>query len=103
MFPSGQFLEPGVARQFLPETVQPLKFGIKSGKRSDNGIIRITQAEVQEDTVKVKFLYLWNVPPPPRTVSYECSDDSCHWWEINVISSGEVVLVDEGGAPLPLD
>lgn len=33
--------------------------------------------------------------------NYECPNDSCHWWEIDVLPIGKAVLVVEGGAPLP--
>ena len=86
------------ARQLLPEEVKPLKFNNRPGSLGEEGIRRITEAEVQGDTVHFKFRYSWNVPPRAR--SNECPDDSCHWWEIDVLPSGEAVLTGEGGAQL---
>jgi len=89
------------ARQLLPEEVEPLKFSIRPGRRGDEGIGRITEAEVQGDTVHFKFMYRWNIAPGTHKITNDCPDDSCHWWEIDVLPSGEAVLTDEGGAQLP--
>ncbi len=88
------------ALQLLPEEVEPLKFSNRPGSTGEEGIRRITEAEVQGDTVHFKFMYGWNVPPGPRKSTNQCPDDSCHWWEIDVLPSGEAVLTDEGGTPL---
>jgi len=86
------------ARKLLPEVVEPMKFKNRSGRIGN----RVTQLEVQGDTVRVKFMYHLKEPPEGPAHIYECPDKSCHWWKIDVLPTGESVLVDEGGAPLPL-
>ncbi len=104
--PTGDIEWAGIqARQLLPEEVEPLKFSNRAGSRGDNGIERMTETEVRGDTVRFRFMYRWDVPPPPRTIGapYDCPDDCCHWWEIDVLPTGEAVLIDEGGARLPFE
>jgi len=104
--PAGDVEWAGIqARKLLPEEVEPFKFSNRAGSRGDGGVDRMTETEVRGDTVRFRFMYRWDVPPPPRTISapYECPDDSCHWWEIDVLPTGEAVLVDEGGAKLPFE
>ena len=104
--PAGDIEWAGIqARQILPEEVEPLKFSNRAGSRGDNGIERMTETEIRGDTVRFRFMYRWDVPPPPRTIGtpYDCPDDCCHWWEIDILPMGEAVLIDEGGARLPFD
>ena len=89
------------ARQLLPDQVEPFKFNNRPGSHGGEGVRRITKAEVHGDTVHFKFMYRWNAPPTRLKDANECPDDSCHWWEIDVLPTGETVLVDEGGASLP--
>ncbi len=100
--PAGDIEWAGIqARKLLPEEVEPLKFSNRAGRRGDDGVDRVTQTEVSGDTVRIRFMYRWNNPSPGHDFFYECPEDSCHWWEIDVLPTGETVLVDEGGAKLP--
>jgi hypothetical protein len=102
--PAGDVEWAGIqARQILPEEVEPLKFSNQPGRRGGGNVDRVTQTEVSGDTVHIRFMYRWDNPSPGRDSFYECPDDSCHWWEIDVLPTGEAVLVDEGGAKLPFD
>jgi hypothetical protein len=65
-------------------------------------IVRITQSgKPAEYQVNITFMYRWNEPPPPASTSWDCPADRCHWWRIEARPDGEVVLVEEGGAPPP--
>jgi hypothetical protein len=64
-------------------------------------VARITQAEVQGETVVVTLTYRWDEPLlGPGSDSDDCPPDRCHWWRFEARPSGEVVLVEEGGAVL---
>ena len=89
------------ARKQLPASVQPDKFPLlgggptKSSAQADD-VVRITQAEIERETVVVTFMYRWN-EPPLGSHDGDCPADRCHWWRFEACPSG-VVLVEEGGA-----
>jgi hypothetical protein len=100
------------ARHLLPPEVEPMKFPVSSPwLRPGSGaavacfsgqhgnVSRITQANVRGETVVITFMYRWG--DPERNWSTECPTDRCHWWKIEARPSGEVVLIEEGGAVLP--
>lgn len=91
------------ASQLLPASVEPAKFPILSDfppESVDGNIVRITKVQVQGETVIVTFMYRWDEPKDVSD-SLECSSGRCHWWKFEARWSGEVVLVEEGGATLP--
>jgi hypothetical protein len=95
------------ARQRLPASVESAWFPIVSEGPSQSSIqdeshIWITQAQVQGETVVVTFTYRWDEPPADPNAD-ECPLQRCHWWKFEARSSGEVVLVEEGGATVPGD
>jgi len=88
-------------RQRLPSSVGPAWFPIVSEGPSqasiqDGSNVWITQAQVQEESVVVTFMYRWD-EPPGGSDSDDCPSERCHWWKFEARSSGEVVLVEEGG------
>jgi hypothetical protein len=89
------------ALRTLPLEVHPLDFPLHDGRfGSSENVVRSVQSEVVDDTVLVTFTYRWDAPVsggPPD----DCLSDRCHWWRIEARSSGEVVLVEEGGATPP--
>jgi len=93
------------ARQLLPASVEPANFpilgdGPSESSAQDGSIVRITQAEVQGETVTVTFMYRWDEPPAGSNAD-DCPLERCHWWKYEARSSGEVLLVEEGGGALP--
>jgi hypothetical protein len=88
------------ARDLLPPEVEPSRFSMRPSLRGDGNVVRITQAEVQAETVVVTFMYGWDVPQFGSS-SEDCPPHRCHWWKIAAMSSGEVMLKEEGGATLP--
>jgi hypothetical protein len=95
------------ARHLLPPMVEPMKFPIPRWKdrssitklpEEHESIARITQAEVDGNTVVVTFMYRWD--DTESDWSTECPSDRCHWWIIEARPSGEVVLTEESGAVL---
>jgi hypothetical protein len=95
------------ARHLLPSVVEPMKFPVPSTgyqpvtifPAEHGNVARIVQAEVDRETVVVTFMYRWD--DPERDWSSECPSDRCRWWKIKARPSGEVVLIEEGGAVLP--
>ncbi len=93
-----------IARQLLPAQVGPEKFSRRGGTGWDHAAaaVRTTQIEVRPDkTVHFRFTYYWNwpdglTPGPSTTLSH-----TYHWWEIDVLPSGEAVFSAQGGTPLP--
>ena len=90
------------ARQLLPASVEPAKFpilgdGPSQSLAGEGSLVRLTQAEVQGQTVIVTFRYRWDEPLAGSDAD-DCPLERCHWWKIEARSSGEVVLVEEGGA-----
>ena len=63
-------------------------------------MVRVTQAEIQKETVVVTFMYRWN-EPPLGSHDGDCPADRCHWWRFEARPSGDVVLVEEGGVAPP--
>ena len=93
------------ASQLLPASVEPAKFPILSdfppeSVEYDRSIVRIAQAQVQGESVFVTFMYRWD-EPPDGSGSDDCPSERCHYWKFEAQWSGEVVLVEEGGAALP--
>ena len=94
------------ARQLLPAAVDPIRFrlspGVLQSSEQEGIVARITQAEVQGETVVVTFTYRWDEPQlGPGSDSDDCPPDRCHWWRFEARPSGDVVLVEEGGAAPP--
>lgn len=89
------------ARLLLPKQVDPLFFDIQPSWHSAPGnLARVTEAEVRGTTVHFRFTYIWNAQPSgsiPATIP----PDSSHWWEIDVLPTGQAVLTGQGGPPLP--
>ena len=90
------------ARQRLPASVKSAWFPIVSEEPSESSVqdgsnVWITQAQVQGETVVVTFKYRWDEPLAGSN-SDNCPLERCHWWKFEARSSGEVVLVEEGGA-----
>ncbi len=97
------------ARSLLPSAVDPARFPLLAGPPQIPGplhslvggnIVRTTQAQIQEETIVVTFTYRWN-EPQLGTSSEDCPPDRCHWWRFEARPSGDVVLIEEGGAVLP--
>ena len=90
-----------LARLLLPEQVEPLSFGIRSSWQSAPGnLARVTEAEVRGRTVHFRFTYIWNLEST-GSIPAPIPAASSHWWEVDVLPTGEAVLVGQGGAPLP--
>ena len=92
------------ARQRLPASVESAWFptvseGPSHSSIQDGSNVWITQAQVQGETAVVTFMYRWN-EPPTGSDSDDCPLVRCYWWKFEARSSGEVVLVEEGGATL---
>ena len=48
----------------------------------------------------VVFNYVWDVPSSEHD-SFECPENRCHWWRVQVSHNGIATLIEEGGTPLP--
>jgi hypothetical protein len=91
-----------VARQLLPEQVEPNKFSSQSALYNDQITARKTQVEIRQDkTVHFRFTYYWGSPIPQDWGTIESPSYTYHWWEIDVFPSGQAVLLEQGGVPLP--
>jgi hypothetical protein len=92
------------ARRLLPPAAEPAKFPVPPGSfqsvEQQGSVVRITQAEVEDETVVVTFMYRWDEPLPGSDAE-DCPPDRCHWWRFEARPSGEVLLIEEGGAFLP--
>jgi hypothetical protein len=98
------------ARSLLPATTNPSGFPLIAGQPAgheplqssvaDEHATRVTEAVVQGDTVQVTFSYRWNEPPLGLNDD-GCPPDRCHWWRFEARPSGDVVLVEQGGSPIP--
>ncbi len=98
-----------LARSSLPPAAQPVKFPLLSGWSADDGPLqsssadgsatRITQAEVQDQTVVVTFTIRWGDPSTGWSGD-ECPAERCHWWRFEVRPDGQLVHLEEGGAAL---
>jgi hypothetical protein len=90
------------ARRLLPPEIHPLAFPLRDGRRVWQGdVVRSTQTEVVGDTVLVTFTYRWDVSTTGELPD-DCLPGRCRWWRLEARPSGEVVLVEEGGAELPM-
>jgi hypothetical protein len=89
------------ARQLLPESVGPLCFPMRPGWASSGDLYRITEVELHGKTVQFRFIYSWNNAQPPDPIPPSYQFESSHWWEIDVLATGEAVIAGEGGTPLP--
>jgi len=100
------------ARSLLPSAVDSARFPLLAGPPQIPGplhswvgsgsVVRITQAQIQGETVVVTFTYRWDEPQlGPGPDSNDCPPDRCHWWRFEARPSGDVVLVEEGGAAPP--
>lgn len=97
------------ARQLLPAVTEPAQFPLPAGPRGGpfealsggEGVIRMTQAEIQQEIVVVTFMYRWNVPSL-GAMPDDCPADCCHWWKVEARPNGEIVVTEEGGAALPV-
>ncbi|MBN2074274.1 MAG: hypothetical protein JW762_01860 [Dehalococcoidales bacterium] len=86
------------ARELLPESVEPKMFLTRAGRYGP----RYTEAEVDDDEiVHIRFIYTWNQITLPRPIPADYQFNSAHWWTIDVLPDGSVVLTGEGGAALP--
>ena len=98
-----------LARASLPPAAGPQKFPLLGGwpgsdeplqtSQGDGEATRITQAQVQGKTVVVTFMLRWGDPSTGWSGD-DCLADRCHWWRFEVRPSGELVMLEEGGAPL---
>ena len=96
--PSWAILE---ALWLLPAEVDPLAFPLRDGRRAWQGdVVRSVQTEVVGDTVLVTFTYRWDAPTTGELAD-DCPPDRCYWWRFEARPSGEVVLVEKGGAEPP--
>jgi hypothetical protein len=84
------------ARELLPESVEPQMFRTRAGRYGP----RYTEAEVDGETVHFRFIYTWNQITLPQPIPDDYQFDSAHWWTIDVLPDGSVVLTGEGGATL---
>ena len=92
------------ARRLLPAEVDPRAFPLRDGRRAWNeGVVRGVQTEAVGETVQVTFTYRWDAPATGGLPD-DCPPDRCRWWRFEAQPSGEVVLVERGGAapPTPL-
>jgi len=85
------------ARELLPESVEPQMFRTRAGRYGP----RYTEAEVDGETVHFRFIYTWNQITLPQPIPDDYQFDSAHWWTMDVLPDGSVVLIGEGGAVLP--
>jgi hypothetical protein len=94
------------ARDLLPPSIDPSEFpilpeGHTASAVQQMDILRMTSAGVANgNVVEVTFSYRWNTPTT-GVVGYDCPPESCHWWRYEARPSGDVVLVEEGGAAVP--
>lgn len=98
------------ARALLPSDVQPERFPVLSAwsvegqpavsSVASGEVTRVTRAEARGDTLTITSAYRWD-DPDPGLRDEECPPDRCHWWRFGARPSGEVVLMEEGGASLP--
>jgi hypothetical protein len=96
------------ARALLPSSVEPSKFPIPTARSRSEGptrsteqsgaAVRTTEVQLQGETVGVKFNYCWGEAPMRVDTT---PAEQCHWWRYEAGPSGEVLLVEEGGAALP--
>jgi hypothetical protein len=99
------------ARSLLPAETHPEWFPVLSGEFGSRGSLqaswergiarRITRAEVQGETVSVTFM-LRRDDLDAGEVGDDCPPDRCHWWRFEARPSGEVELMEEGGAALSI-
>lgn len=92
------------ARKLLPAGVEPSLFPIGDSSWSSAGdeaaTTRGTQAKIEGDMVVVTFIYRWG-DPVQNGIHKDCDDERCHWWTFEAMPTGDVLLIDEGGAGLP--
>ncbi|MCL7453405.1 MAG: hypothetical protein M8467_10200 [Anaerolineae bacterium] len=99
------------ARELLPDSAHPEKFPLLTNEPVEGEpmqsyaagpvVAYLTRADIQVGTVVVTFVLDWNGREDGE-ISAECSSERCHWWRFEARSSGEVVLIEEGGGALPL-
>jgi len=86
------------ARELLPESVEPQMFLTHVGMFGP----RYTEAEVDDDEiVHIRFIYTWNQITLPQPIPDDYQFSSTHWWTMDVLPDGIVVITGEGGAALP--
>jgi hypothetical protein len=89
------------ALRLLPAEVDPFAFPLRDGRFvSSENVVRSAQTEVVGDTVRVTFTYRWDAPATGGLPD-DCPPDRCRWWRFEARPSGEVVLVENGGAEPP--
>ncbi len=89
------------ARSLLPEEIKPWKFNDFEGNRVDEGVSHSYFTQGRDDALRFWFMYRWNITDLQDYNPRDCPEDSCHWWKIDVLPSGEAVLIAEGGAEPP--
>jgi hypothetical protein len=96
------------ARELLPPEANPRRFPILAGGPTesyiqDRDILWKTRADrLAGEVVVVTYSLGWDVPET-GLVGGDCLPESCHWWQYEARPDGEVVLVEEGGAALPIE
>jgi hypothetical protein len=100
------------ARQLLPAEVDPPAFPLFMTSLLEEGagslsswkadIRRVTQAEILAgEVVSVTFRYQWQAPVNIGEAQ-DCPAETCHWWRFEAWPDGQIGLVEEGGAALPV-
>jgi hypothetical protein len=99
------------ARSLLPAEAHPEWFPVVSGELDSQGSVqaswergiatRITRVGVQGETVSITFM-LRRDDLAVGGADDDCPSDRCHWWRFDARPSGEVELMEEGGAALSL-
>jgi hypothetical protein len=93
-----------ITSSLLPAQVGPEKFPKKGGTAWDYTVpaVRTVGVEVRQDkTVHFRFTYFWNLPADLTPGPVATPSETYHWWEIDVLASGQPVLSAQGGTTLP--
>jgi len=89
------------ARSILPEESKPWEFYVWEGSKVNERFSHALYTQAREDALRFWFIYRWNITDSQDYNPRDCPEDSCHWWKIDVLPTGEAVLIAEGGAGLP--
>ncbi len=82
------------ARKILPKAARPEWFPVRPGTQNAEDSQWVTEATADNLTLHFRFIYYWGtMKPSPLPLS--------HWWRIDVLPTGKVVLIAQGGARLP--